>query len=229
MFKLATRRTAKLKEILEHFSQVRASQGLYPAIIGLVRIVTQQLFFRGECFLYARLLEEPISIIEPINDLVIKEAQISDLHLFETVQKPSEVLWYKSLLERGRSCIMVFKDNQLAAYGWFTSKVDPVVERTYVPLVQDEIFVFDLFTRPTFRRRGIQSILLQHMLELGRKRKCKRVLSLVRVDNVPSSNLHDKLGFQIICRFTKVRILGLVRFYFHPNIFGKAGDVVRWL
>ncbi|RKY23079.1 MAG: hypothetical protein DRP83_09835 [Planctomycetota bacterium] len=70
---------------------------------------------------------------------------------------------------------------------------------------------------------------IQHMLELGKEKGYKRALSLITVDNTPSLNLHDKLGFQIICRFTKIRILGWVRFYFHPNPFGKAGDVIRWL
>jgi ribosomal protein S18 acetylase RimI-like enzyme len=221
--------TAKLRDILGDFNHIWASEGLCSATVNLVRVAGQRLFFRGDCFLYARSLEEPISIVKSINGLFFREAQIGDLHLFEAMKVPSHVLWYKMLLEKERVCVVASKDNQLAAYGWFTSEVDPVVERTYVPLAQDEIFVFDLFTMPTFRCQGIQSALFQQMLQLARKRGYKRALSLVMVDNLPSLNLHDKLGFQVISRFTKVRVLGLVRFYFRPNLFGKAGDVVRWL
>jgi L-amino acid N-acyltransferase YncA len=232
--KLATRQVeklqiAKLREIIDNFGQVRTSQGLRSATVHLLRVAKQRLFFRGDCFLYARSLEESIPITQSINGLILREARISDLHLFEALKKPSDLLWYRMLLERGRSCVMALEDNQLVAYGWFTLEVDPLVERTYVPLAQDEIFIFDLFTRPAFRHRGIQSVLLQYMLELARKRGYKRALSLVVVDNVPSLNLHDKLGFQVVSRFTKVRVLGLVRFCFRPNLFGKAGDIVKWL
>jgi ribosomal protein S18 acetylase RimI-like enzyme len=226
---LEDRRWAKLKEIIRSVDQVRASQGLSAATSSFARNVQRQLFFRGDCFLYARWLDEGMPPGPAIDDLEFRETRIDELHLFETVQKQSDVLWYKLLLERERSCVMALRNNQLAAYGWFTSQVDPVVERTYVPLAEDEILLFDLFTRPAFRRQGIQSRLLQHILELTGKRGCKRAFSLVAVDNVPSLNLHEKLGFQVISRFTKVKILGLVRFYFRPNPFGKVGNLIRWL
>jgi ribosomal protein S18 acetylase RimI-like enzyme len=226
---LENRRWAKLKEVIRSADQVRTSQGLYAAAYSFVRNLKRQLFFRGDCFLYARWLNEGMPPGPAIDDLEFREAGLDDLHFFETVQTHSDVLWYQLLLERERSCIMALKNNQLVAHGWFTSQLDPVVERTYVPLAADEIFVYDLYTRPAFRRQGIQSGLLQHILELAGKRGCKRALSLVEVDNDPSVNLHEKLGFQVISRFTKVRILGLVRFYFRPNPFGKAGNLIRWL
>jgi ribosomal protein S18 acetylase RimI-like enzyme len=229
VFKLTACRTARIRETLEDFRQVRISQGCYSAVAMLVRAAKQVLFCRSDCFLYARSLEDPIPIAHSINGLVLTEAQVSDLHLFEAVQKPSDAVWYEMLLERGRTSVVALKDDQLAAYGWFTSEVDPAVERTYVPLARDEVFVFDLYTRPAFRRQGIQGVLLRHMLELARRRGYKRALSLVMVNNVPSLNLHSKLGFQPICCFTRVRILGFVSFRFHPDLFGKAGDVLRWL
>ena len=108
-------------------------------------------------------------------------------------------------------------------------QIDPALERTYVPLAADEIFIFDLFTQPDFRRRGIQSQVLHRILTLGREKGLTRALSLVAVDNHPSLKLHEKHGFTVISRFTKRRMLGLVRFSFHPNPFGQAGTVIRWL
>jgi ribosomal protein S18 acetylase RimI-like enzyme len=226
---LEDRRWAKLKEVIRTANQVRASQGLSAAASSFVRNLKRQLFFSGDCFLYARWLNESMPPRPAIDNLEFIEAGPDDLHFFEEVQTQSDVLWYKLLLERKRSCIMALKNNQLVAYGWFTTQLDPLVERTYVPLAEDEIFVYDLYTKPAFRRQGIQSSLLQHILELAGKRGCKRALSLVQVGNDPSVKLHEKLGFHVISRFTKVRILALVRFYFRPNPFGKAGNLIRWL
>jgi ribosomal protein S18 acetylase RimI-like enzyme len=229
MPKLQNRRIAKLMRIVKSFEGARTSQGLYPAIMKLLSFV-KQLFFRGDCFLYARSLEEEIPVTADINNLVIREAQVSELPLLSAAKNdPSDAVWYNELQERQRCCVLALKANQLVAFGWYTAEVDPAIDRTYVPLARDEIFIFDLYTVPTFRRQGIQTVLLQQMLERARKRGYKRALSLVRVDNLPSTNLHEKLGFHIISRFTKVRVLGLVRFYYRPNIFGKAGSLVRWL
>ncbi|RLC85885.1 MAG: hypothetical protein DRJ03_10395, partial [Chloroflexi bacterium] len=161
MVKSTHRRMAKLKEALEHFDQIRTSQGLYPAVVRSVRVITQWLFFRGDCFLMTCSLQEAAPIVQPVNGLVLKQVRLSDLHLLATMKKSSDMLWYKMLLERGRSCVVALRDDQPVAHGWFTPKVDPSVERTYAPLSRDEVFIFDLFTRPAFRRQGIQSTLLQ--------------------------------------------------------------------
>jgi ribosomal protein S18 acetylase RimI-like enzyme len=225
---MTIRRIARIKEIIGRFSRLRASQGFCSATISSVRTIVGGLFSCSDCFLYACSLDKPLPIIEPISNLLFREAQVSDLCLFEEVKQPSDVLWYETLLERKRVCVMAFKEEELAAHGWFSVEVDPVTERTYVPLAQDEAFIFDLFTLPSFRRQGIQSALLHHMLELIKERGYRRALSLVRVGNTASSNLHEKLGFQVVSRFAKVRVLGLVFFRFRPNLFGRAGSVVRW-
>ena len=197
--------------------------------MNLVRSAKQFLFWRSDCILYACSLKQPISSGKSTVDFTFVEMQISDLHLFATMKKSSDMFWYKTLLKEGRVCILALKEHQLAAYGWVSSKADPVIERTYVPLAQDQVFIFDLFTKPAFRRQGIQSALLRHILELSRQKGYKRALSLVRDDNVPSLNLHHKLNFQAVCHFTTIRIMGWVRYSFHPNPFGKAGSVTRWL
>ncbi len=229
MLESMRRRTARLKEALDRFDRVRVSQGLGLAMATLTQTITRWFFFRGDCFLLARSLEGAMPTAHPIDGLTLKEIQSGDLGLFTGMKNPSDLLWYESLLAKGRSCIAARLDDELAAYGWFTSQVEPAVERTYVPLAPGDVFIFDLFTRPEFRRRGIQSAVLGRILALGREKGYTRALSLVRVNNAPSLNLHTKLGFQTICRLSQTRVLTLVRFYFRPNLFGKAGDVIRWM
>lgn len=227
--KTKTRRFAKLAELLNRFDRARKSRGLPVAALNLIRALARGVFFAGDCFLYAHSLGELPPIPRPLDDLVLRRANATDLRLFEGTTQPSDIIWYRTLLEKDRVCILAFRGEQLVAYGWFTPQVDPRIERTYVPLASDEIFVFDLFTLPPFRRQGIQSALLRHILQLAGKARCRRVLSLVSVDNLPSVNLHERFGFQVISRFTKIRLLGLVYFRFRPNLFGRAGNVVRWL
>ncbi len=198
----------------------------------LLRTVGRWLFFRGEYFLVA----VPLGLVagpgpEPGMALTIRLMEADDLPRFAALKNktPAELLWYRMLLERGRSCVIALCDDQLVAYGWFTTQVEPAVERTYVPLSPGDLFIFDLFTRPAFRRRGIQRALLGWILEFGREDGRTRALSLIRTDNLPSLNLHTRLGFQILCRCTQTRFLGWSRFRFSPNPFGKPGDVIKWM
>ncbi len=226
---MTPRQRAKLEEKFAEFRCAWSSQGLGAAILTLARAVWQWLYFRGDCFLYARSLEEQLLTPEVASNVVIREANVGDLGLFESVKKASDVLWYKTLLDRGRSCIVALKNGQLVAHGWFTATVDPAIEHTYVPLAQDEIFIFDLFTVPNMRHQGIQRILLNHMFQIAQQKGHKRVLSLVMVDNAPSLKLHDRLGFRVISRFTKIQFLRIAGFYFRPNLFGRAGNVIKRL
>ena len=224
------RRIIRLRDSLDDFRRVRVTHGLRPAIARWLRTVIGWFFFRGEYFLVVVPLEL-ITRLEPRMALTIRLMETDDLSRFAELKNktPAELLWYRTLLERGRSCVIALCDDQLAAYGWFTTQVEPAVERTYVPLSSGDMFIFDLFTRPEFRRRGVQSALMGWMLEWGQTGGLTRALSLIRTDNLPSLNLHAKLGFQTLCRCTHTHFLGWSKFRFSPNPFGKAGNVIKWM
>ncbi len=186
-------------------------------------------FFRGDCFLYALPLAGRVATPPTDSPLTFREVTPADLPLLEKMRSPADALWYGLLLKRGRTGVLAFHADRPVAHGWFTAEVDLEIERTYVPLAPGEIFLFDLFTSPPYRRRGFQRALVRWMLALAGERGFRRALSLVAVDNEPSVRLHESLGFEVVCRFTKARVLGLTRFYFHPNPFGPRGSLIRWM
>lgn len=228
MSQLQARRTEKIREITGEFKQTRETEGLLAALGMLARLAKEVLFFQGDCHLYARPLA-PSFAVDTTKGLSFQWGTLADLGLFQDVQQQSDVAWYRELLEQQRSCLMAIKEGKLAAYGWFSTQVEPALERTYVPLSEGDIYIFDLYTLPDFRRQGIQGRLVKEMLNLAGAEGYKRALSLVSIDNIPSIRLHEKLGFEVLSRFRKIRFLGFVRFTFRPNIFGKAGDIIRWL
>ena len=219
-------RLAKLVEILENINDTRQSKGFFAAIAQVLVAIKEQIFFKSEAVLFVRSVEELVAGIKIIEGVTVREAQAQDLALFEPVVERSDVLWYRLLLERGRNCLIALKDDQLAAYVWLTPQIDPHLERTYVPLVPGDIYVFEIRTIPVFRRQGFQKILLEYLTEWAQERDYERIVSVVETSNDASLKLHIKLGYQPISRRIRTKVLNLKRFRYNPNLFGRAGDVL---
>jgi ribosomal protein S18 acetylase RimI-like enzyme len=160
--------------------------------------------------------------------LDIREATLDDLHLFESADKPLEVMLCKRLMDTGAKCLVALSDNQLAAYVWFAAQVDPAIHLLYLPLAHDEVYVFDSFTMPAFRRQGIQTVLHQIMFRMLRQRGYRRVLILVGLDNQPSLRMHDQL-YQPIGRLTRIKLFRLMVFHYDPALPGHARRMIKWL
>ena len=62
-------------------------------------------------------------------------------------------------------------------------------------LLPDEIDVHNVAVHTEFRRRGIGRVLLEHVIEQGRRRKLMRVTLEVRDSNVPAKKLYESMGF----------------------------------
>ncbi len=167
-----------------------------------------------------RLIEADITIpISLDGNIIVREAGLVDLLLFEKIAESSELAWWRDLLEKGRHCVIVLRDDQLLAYGWFSLEVDPHIDRVFVPLADDEGYLFDLYTLPHSRQQGLQKLLHLYILHLMHSLNCNRVFSLVEVNNLPSLEFHRKMGYQILSRLTRICVLGWVYFGYNPNPF----------
>jgi len=62
----------------------------------------------------------------------------------------------------------------------------------------DEFHIINLAVAPCYRRQGIGSLILDHLLDIAKKKNCKRVILEVRSTNVPAQKLYSKFGFEII-------------------------------
>ena len=63
-------------------------------------------------------------------------------------------------------------------------------------LLPDEVDVHNIAVDGEFRRRGIGRVLLEQVLQAGRRRKSSQVTLEVRESNMPAQRLYESLGFR---------------------------------
>lgn len=62
-------------------------------------------------------------------------------------------------------------------------------------LVHDEVHLLNLATHPGFRRQGIGTLLMRHLLDVARAHRCRYVTLEVRASNHPAQELYRAHGF----------------------------------
>jgi len=65
-------------------------------------------------------------------------------------------------------------------------------------VVRDEIHLLNIATRPTLRRQGQASDLLDHLLAVARRRACRYITLEVRRSNAAAIALYEKYGFEAV-------------------------------
>lgn len=65
-------------------------------------------------------------------------------------------------------------------------------------LVHDEVHLLNLATHPDYRRRGVGTRLMQHLLAVARARACRYVTLEVRKSNAAAQALYQAHGFEAV-------------------------------
>ena len=65
-------------------------------------------------------------------------------------------------------------------------------------LVADELHIANIAVVPKFRRRGVATATIEHLLGLARRRGCTYAQLEVRASNAPAIALYRKLGFRTV-------------------------------
>jgi len=225
---MKTRRLAEvLKGILTHINNTRKSRGIFSALVLVLKVIKDRLFFYRGAILFARSLEDPLPDVQLDEGLTIREITAEDLD-FIALTDELEAKFCQRSLESGATGLAALKDNQLAAYIWFAPKVDLYLHQIYLPLAPGEVYSFNSVTLPAFRRQGIQSTLYHWMFQLLCERGYKRVLTLVGLDNYPSLQMNSRLC-RVIGHLMRIKFLRLVYFRYDPPIPGGASHTIKWL
>ncbi len=112
--------------------------------------------------------------------------------------------------EAGARCYAAWVGSDLAAYGWVSFEEEYVGEfNLWVRLVPGEAYIWDCFTLPAFRQRGLYSALLAHILaELEHDNEC-RVWIGADMDNVASQRGIARAGFRPIADMVLARVFAM--------------------
>lgn len=100
---------------------------------------------------------------------------------------------------RSETLFSISVDQTLAHYGWVIyptrSIAIPEVAQHY-ELPERSAYLYDFFTHPAFRQRGMYQASLQRILAHLSTQQCPAAYIGVAPSNVPSSRVIEKLGFQ---------------------------------
>jgi len=124
---------------------------------------------------------------------------------------PSEV-WQR--FATGRRCYGALVENHLAAYGWVTFDEENIGEMGLrIRLVPGEAYIWDCATAPPYRRRGLYTALLAHIIgELRAEGLCRGWIG-ADGDNVASQKGIARAGFRPVADLLAARAVATRPFW----------------
>jgi GNAT superfamily N-acetyltransferase len=126
--------------------------------------------------------------------------------------------WHPEAAQRfreGQACAVARAGTDVVAYCWLTGAPVAVAEidRLLIP-GPDEVYLYEAFTSPAWRGRGLFQALLLRLQHFARARGRRRALIFVLASNVPSWRAIEGAGFRMFQAVTKVEVLGLGHAWF---------------
>lgn len=170
--------------------------------------------------LYERQLDTPVSLglLPPGVELVVWDSPPTE----GEVGRP----WHPEAERRirdGQVCVIARHGGSVVAYCWLTWRPEWVAEidRLVVP-GPDEAYLYEAFTEPGWRGRGLFSAMLFRLLAYARAQGRRRALIFVLTDNRASRRAIEKTGFELFQTVSKVDLGGLKRLWFRGPRPGRA-------
>lgn len=104
------------------------------------------------------------------------------------------------LMHDQHRCFIALTDGMVSAYGWVTNRDCRVDELKWtLPLNDDELYIYDCFVLPTYRRRGIYAAMLTELLreygEYSGNKFYRYVCIGSALDNTGSMHAIRNIGF----------------------------------
>ncbi len=113
-------------------------------------------------------------------------------------------------LREGQACAVARHEAEVVAYCWLAVTPVPVAEidRVVVP-GPEEVYLYDAFTVPEWRGRGLFTTLLLDLLTYTRAQGRKRALIFVLARNEASRRAIERGGFRLFQTVSRVELFGL--------------------
>ncbi|MCF5894227.1 MULTISPECIES: aminoglycoside 6'-N-acetyltransferase [Aeromonas] len=85
-------------------------------------------------------------------------------------------------------------DEQSQAVGF----ADAALRHDYVNGCESspEVYLEGIYVQPASRQRGLARALIVRVAQWGREQGCREIASDTAIDNLPSQNMHERLGFR---------------------------------
>ena len=143
------------------------------------------------------------------------EVRVADQPLAAATSGPGGIPMPRSGSATARSCAIAHHETEVVAYCWLASTPVWVGEigHAVVPGPED-VYLYDAFTMPGWRGRGLFSAVISPLLALARSRGRSRALIFVGAGNRASRRAIERAGFEIVHTVSRVELWGLTRLWF---------------
>ena len=133
--------------------------------------------------------------------------------------------WHREAERRmreGQVCAVVRHGSEVIAYCWLTDQPEWVAEigRLVVPRPH-EVYLYDAFTAPAWRGRGLFQAMLMRLLAYARAQGRRRALIFVLNRNRASRRAIERTGFELFQAVSRVKVWGLKRLWFRGPRAGR--------
>ena len=112
--------------------------------------------------------------------------------------------------ERGHTCFVAEAAGQAVGVTWATFapyQLEPL-GRVFTPGAHG-IFLYDAYTVPEWRLKGVHVNLWEHLMDWARERGVSTAYCAVEQDNNHSLRTHLSFGFRVLQHMSALRILGI--------------------
>jgi GNAT superfamily N-acetyltransferase len=157
--------------------------------------------------LYERWLEAPVppGTLPPGVELAVLEAPAQAREAGRPWQPEAE-----QRLREGQVCAVALHGGDVVAYCWLSQRPVLVAEidRLVVPR-NDEVYLYDAFTLPAWRGRGLFRVLLLRLLAFAHAKPWRRALIFARAGNRASRRAIERAEFQLFRIAWRAELWGL--------------------
>ncbi len=195
---------ASMLEQIQETLRVEGIRGLWFKGIGV-------LFYR-RVYLLERSLLEPINVIEarlPVEYVILSPSQMDDYIAFRNsvphYRIPEELI--RRRFDSGHLCFAAIHNNEIACANWAaTTAARSLYLDMDVPIGEKTCYLYDTFTGPRFRRRGLMQSVGTEILRHFRDTGFRSAIRMTLPENIRSLKASYKIGFKPVALIGRYKI-----------------------
>ena len=157
-----------------------------------------------------RSLEEPIEEFKPKIKVTIRQATDNDLDKFKGIVSESKLELFKERFEEGRICLIALDGERVISFAWISSENEYEINCCIeVKLNEEEGYLFDDYTVPEYRYKGLQTALITKRLASLKEQAYRKALVFLWDKATYSRKAYSRVGFKGKQVVTLIILFGL--------------------
>ncbi len=196
------------------------NRGVGDAADRLTTVVSRWIASRGRLIVYG--IDPATVVVRDVEGVTFRAAAGGDAPRYARDVGTDSVTTFARRLDATNRCFIVDMDDRIVHSSWFTASTSWVGEiAAYFIVPPRHGYVYESFTHPRARGRGLYPFALARICQLVADEGCPRVWVAIEDENLSSRRAVEKAGFEAIYTIVFERRLGSVR----HNVVGEREEL----